>query len=163
MDDHLTAMIQSILDLDIHLQRQIYAGWPDSWVEVKWPVGAIRALLILERGFARTPGEVADVLKVSRTTVTGMLDRLETDHLITRAIDPNDRRSFMLELTDSGKDLVRQIDSLRRSQLERALLVMDADSRDALHKGLTALTHAMNVSKQTADKTVEKLEEEIGQ
>src|SRR5947209_17803077 len=98
MDD-LARLSQQILDLDIRLQRQIYAGWPESWVQVKWPVGAVRALLIIESGFAHAPHQVAALLKVSRTTVTGMLDRLEADGLITRRIDPSDRRSFVLDMT----------------------------------------------------------------
>jgi len=140
-------IVQQILDLDIHLQRQLYAGWPESWVQVRWPIGAVRALLLIEHGYGRTPGEVADVLKVSRTNVTGILDRLENDKLITRSIDPNDRRSFTLALTEAGRELVREIDSLRRDQLEQALALMDADSRQALYVGLQALTRAMDVRK----------------
>ncbi|HVO42772.1 MAG TPA: MarR family transcriptional regulator [Aggregatilineales bacterium] len=141
-------LIPSILDLDILLQRQVYAGWPASWVEVKWPVGAIRALLVIERGFARCPGEVADVLKVSRTSVTGMLDRLEADGLMTRTIDAHDRRSFTLELTASGRDLARQIDDLRRQPIERALRAMAPADVRALHRGLSALTQAMHTRRE---------------
>ena len=137
------SLISAILDLDIQLQRQIYAGWPESWAEVKWPVGSIRALLLLEAGYARTPSEIAEVLKVNRTTVTGMLDRLETQGLITRRIDAQDKRCFILELTDAGRELVRQIDALRRDQLEQALAMMDVSSREALHQGLTAVTQAL--------------------
>jgi DNA-binding MarR family transcriptional regulator len=143
MPDNHTALIQQILDQDIHLQRQIYAGWPESWAQVKWPVGSIRALLMIESGFAHTPAEVADVLKISRTTVTGVLDRLENDRLITRTLDPDDRRSFMLEMTQPGRDLVRQIDELRRSQLEQALGSMDGKSLQALNIGLEALIRHM--------------------
>ena len=132
-----------IVALDITLQRQIYAGWPASWCEVKWPVGAIRALLIIERGYARTPAEVATVLKVSRTRVTGMLDRLEQDNLITRSVDPDDRRSFMLELTDTGREIVRQIDDLRRDQIRMALARMDTADVTALRRGLEALTRTL--------------------
>lgn len=135
--------IEHILSLDIMLQRQIYAGWPASWTEVKWPVGAIRALLIIERGYACTPAEVADVLKVSRTRVTGMLDRLEEDGLITRSVDQEDRRSFVLKLTEAGHEIVQQIDDLRRVQIQAALSQMDADDVAALHQGLEALTRAL--------------------
>src|SRR4051794_41023865 len=129
-------LLRQILELDIRLQRQIYAGWPSSWVQMKLPFGATRALLLIESGYAQTPGDVADLLKVSRTTVTGILDRLEADNLITRTIDPNDRRSFRIELTDAGCELVRQIDDLRRSQLQSALATMDEASLRSLHQGL---------------------------
>ncbi len=148
---HSADLIQHILDLDLRLQRQIYAGWPESWAQVKWPVGSIRALLIIESGYAHTPHEVADVLKVSRTTVTGMLDRLEADHLITRAIDPEDRRRFVLAITPAGRDLVRQIDSLRRSQIARALSSMDRASIEALHEGLAALTRMMDACREQSE------------
>ena len=140
-------LIETILDLDVRLQRQVYAGWPESWVELRWPVGSIRALLLIESGYARTPGEVADVLKVSRTSVTGILDRLENGGLMIRSLDPNDRRSFTLALTAAGRELVRAIDNLRRSQLERALSRMDDASLRELQQGLEALTQGMALNR----------------
>lgn len=145
----MMTLIEQILDLDIHVQRQVYAGWPESWSQVKWPVGSIRALLLIESGFASTPGEVAEVLKVGRTSVTGILDRLENDNLIVRQLDRNDRRSFTLVITDEGRELVRQIDHLRRSQLEQALATMQPEDVEALYRGLQALSNALpDVSKQ---------------
>ena len=148
----MTTIIEQILDLDIHVQRHVYAGWPESWSQVKWPVGSIRALLLIESGFARTPGEVAEVLKVGRTSVTGILDRLEKDNLIVRQLDVNDRRSFVLVITDDGRELVRQIDELRRSQLEQALAAMQPQDVEALYRGLQALSNALpDVTKQKSE------------
>ncbi len=151
------SLIAAILDLDIHLQRQVYAGWPASWAYMRWPVGSIRALLLIEAGYARTPGEIADVLKVSRTSVTGILDRLEDDGLMTRTLDPHDRRSFTLTLTDAGRDLAHQIDDLRRSQLEKAMKRLDKESLRALKQGLEALTGAMEVNRLEADNKEERV------
>ena len=144
MDDSADS-IRRILELDIRLQRQVYAGWPSTWVEVKWPVGAVRSLLLIASGYAETPGQVADLVKVSRTTMTGILDRLESDGLISRRIHPEDRRCFVLELTDAGRALVSRIDSWRLGQLGEALAFMDDDSLRALQRGLEALTAAMEV------------------
>jgi DNA-binding MarR family transcriptional regulator len=152
-------LLQRILDLDIRLQRQIYAGWPSSWVQMKLPFGSTRALLLIESGYARTPREVAQVLNVSRTTVTGILDRLETDGLIKRTIDSKDRRSFLIELTDAGRELVQQIDDLRRQQLHNALCKMDAASLKALYQGLEALTHAMDENRLSERPIVEDAED----
>src|SRR5258708_1871984 len=141
--DELTKRIQAILDLDILLQREIYAGWPESWAQVKWPVGSIRALLLIERGLVHRLSEVAKVWMVGETAVTGILDRLEEDALITRKVDPNDRRSFVLELTEAGHVTVQQIDSLRRTQIESALKTMASEEVEALYRGLGALTQAL--------------------
>ena len=154
--DKRDPLIQAILRLDIYLQRQIYAQWPAYWAEMKWPIGSIRALLLIESGHVRTPKDVAEVLKVGKTTVTGMLDRLETDHLITRAIDPDDRRSFVLELTEDGRDLASQIDSLRHESLARALAAMQDTDLNALYQGLQALTQAMELDRNTISTEIEE-------
>ena len=158
MDDSADA-IRRILELDIRLQRQVYAGWPSNWVEVKWPVGTIRALLLISSGYAETPGQVAELLKVSRTTMTGVLDRLEGEGLISRRIHPDDRRSFALELTAAGRELVGQIDSWRLGQLKEALALLDGESLTALEKGLQALTEAMAARRQP-ESVVEQNQEE---
>jgi DNA-binding MarR family transcriptional regulator len=49
------------------------------------------------------PAEIADCLRVPRSTVTGALDRLEAKGYLGRAINPEDRRSFRLVLTEEGK------------------------------------------------------------
>jgi len=146
--DESTRLIQQILELDIRLQRQVYAGWPSTWVEFKWPVGTIRALLLISSGHAETPGQVADLLRVSRTTMTGILDRLESDGLIARSINPDDRRSFALEVTEGGQELVRQIDSWRSEPLRAAMATMDEASLKALLTGIEALTRAMDLRRQ---------------
>ncbi|MBZ9750649.1 MarR family transcriptional regulator [Deinococcus sp. HMF7604] len=51
--------------------------------------------------------EVAALLAVSPATVTGNTDRLEARGLLTRRLDPQDRRSWRLALTDQGRALVQ--------------------------------------------------------
>src|SRR5690349_3399554 len=98
-----------ILELDQTLQRLLRLTWPEALAHIALPLGSTRALLAIADHDARTPRHVADVLGVSRTTVTGMLDRLEAEGLITRSLDVADRRSFILHLTPAGLSLLRQI------------------------------------------------------
>lgn len=147
-DDSVSTVTERILTLDYKIQKLLRAGWPEAWLLLNLPLGSTRALLALEGGYANTPGGIADVLNVSRTTVTGMLDRLEAEKLITRAIDPADRRSFTLALTDEGRSLIRQIDTVRREQLAPALARMDTADLEALQQGLTALMAALRLNRQ---------------
>ena len=148
-NDSTSITTEQILALDYKIQKLLRAGWPEAWLLLNLPLGSTRALLVIEGGYANTPGGIADVLNVSRTTVTGMLDRLEAEKLILRAIDPADRRSFTLALTDEGRTLIRQIDSVRRDQLAPALAAMDAADLMALQQGLTALVDALRARYQT--------------
>jgi DNA-binding MarR family transcriptional regulator len=154
--------IRRLIALDTRYQLELYLGWPESWVEMKWPSRtATRALLMIEAGYARTPGEVADSLKVGRTTVTGILDRLEGDHLITRRIDSSDRRCFVLDLTAAGHELVHQIDSLRVNQLEQALAVLSPDDQKSLETGFTALIHALKACREKSQPTENVTKENV--
>lgn len=47
--------------------------------------------------------EIRDYLNVSRSTLTGVIDRLEKRKFVKRVISERDRRSFALELTEEGK------------------------------------------------------------
>ena len=143
----MTTQIDEIVELDNRLQRWMRTGWPESWLQINVPLGSVRALLVLDGGYANTPSSIAEVLRVSRASVTGMLDRLEAEKFITRAIDPSDRRCFVLELTDRGRELVRQIDDVRRGQIKQALLRMEPAALMALQTGLEALNKAVRESK----------------
>ncbi|MFG6195926.1 MarR family winged helix-turn-helix transcriptional regulator [Nonomuraea sp. JJY05] len=48
------------------------------------------------------PSELSAVLMMSRAGMTNRLDRLEAAGLVERSLDPADRRSFHVRLTDEG-------------------------------------------------------------
>lgn len=138
-DDSPDTLIAAVLDLDTTLQQLLRINWPESWLKINLPLGSTRALLAVENRNARTPGQIAEILGVSRTTATGVIDRLEDEGLLTRSIDPHDRRCFVLHVTEQGRALIREIDQFRRDQLELALAAIDTSSLSALATGLGAL------------------------
>lgn len=56
-----------------------------------------------------------------RSTLTSYLDRLEARGLVTRTLDPEDRRAFVVALTRPGRALAtrvhRRLDALERASL----------------------------------------------
>ncbi len=62
------------------------------------------------RSYAPCPiSELARVFGLKGSTLTSMLDRLEERDLIARQVNPDDRRSFVIELSHSGRRLADQI------------------------------------------------------
>ena len=55
------------------------------------------------------PAELADAAGVSRATMTGLIDTLERDGLVTRAPDTVDRRMMLVRLTDKGRARLEEI------------------------------------------------------
>lgn len=58
---------------------------------------------------ARTPAELADLSRVTRATMTGLIDTLERDGLVLREPDPKDRRMMSVSLTPKGQSLLESI------------------------------------------------------
>src|SRR5256714_2755931 len=51
-----------------------------------------------------TMGELAEMLDITPRTVTGLVDNLERDGLVTRLADQADRRSGHAAITEQGRD-----------------------------------------------------------
>jgi MarR family transcriptional regulator, organic hydroperoxide resistance regulator len=64
------------------------------------------------------PASIRDLVRVfgiKQSTFTSLLDRLEQDGFVRRSINPEDRRSFLIHITDEGKELAARLNRLLRS------------------------------------------------
>lgn len=86
-------------------------------------------LKILESGQGTSLSELSERLRAKNSTVTGIVDRMERDGIVTRTRSETDRRVVQLALTKKGRELARgaQTDPMH---LFRALL-QDLDGKDA--------------------------------
>lgn len=67
--------------------------------------GQYGVLNCLWRQEATTPKDIARILGLEMTTISGVLDRMQKKGLIERDVDPNDRRCVHVRLTEQGKAL----------------------------------------------------------
>lgn len=58
---------------------------------------------------AQTPAELAEKAGVARATITGLVDTLERDGLVTRRHDSGDRRMMLIHLTPKGQATLEAI------------------------------------------------------
>jgi DNA-binding MarR family transcriptional regulator len=84
---------------------------------------SIAEISILMR-IARKPGcratELATMIGIPTSTVTGMLDRLEKRSLLERHQDPNDRRSVLIAATSKTREFVSTLMTPMEDMLHRA-------------------------------------------
>lgn len=90
-------------------------------------------------------GEVAEILHVHPSTLTGVLKRLEARGVILRTADPRDGRRALLSLTARGKEL----DQLRTGTVESA--VRKVLSRIPAHTSRSARTLAETLAAELND------------
>jgi MarR family transcriptional regulator, organic hydroperoxide resistance regulator len=66
----------------------------------------VRALFALGAREAATAGQIAEAARLSPASVTGMLDDLERDGIVTRIRSADDRRRVLVTLTDHGRTVL---------------------------------------------------------
>lgn len=93
--------------------------------EERSTLGRFLALRVIDRrtadhGTCRVI-DIADALVVTVGGVSKLVDRLEQDGLCTRAANPEDRRSSLLELTQSGHQLLERASAALEEELSALL------------------------------------------
>ncbi len=64
------------------------------------------AILFLLKKEAYTMTELSKTLSIDNSAITGAVDRLEKAGLAKRKKNPNDRRTFLIHITDFGKQQI---------------------------------------------------------
>ncbi|GAB3232834.1 hypothetical protein GCM10027447_28840 [Glycomyces halotolerans] len=78
-------------------------------------------------------------LSIDPSTVTKMLQRLEKQHLVERRPDPTDRRVTVVDITETGRDLLAQIEERWRRLDEITCAGFSDDEREQLERVLERL------------------------
>jgi MarR family transcriptional regulator for hemolysin len=97
-------------------------------------------LLSYLRGYGPAPvGELVRVFGMKQSTLTSMLDRLEQAGLVRRELNPDDRRSFLVHLSNEGAALTKRTNRILE-KLEGAIRAR-VNARDV--KGFQAVMRAV--------------------
>lgn len=101
--------------------------------------GEVNALAQLEPGAVRTIAELQAATGQRASTLTGVLDRLERRGLVQRRLNPRDRRSFTVTLTDTGAAAAKRVDQTFRDMEGRVLRAVSQRSAKGFFDVLRAL------------------------
>ena len=102
----------------------------------------INALANLGEGGTLNIRQLSERTGTRANTLTSLLDRLENRGYLARELDPADRRSFRLPLTETGQAVATRVRAAI-AELERdALSRLDATQLAGYHAVVTALQEA---------------------
>ncbi|MEV5176729.1 MarR family transcriptional regulator [Streptomyces flaveolus] len=96
-------------------------------------VARLRAMRMLAQ--AQKPLRMRDLSEmagIAARTATTIVDSLERDGLVERVRHPQDRRAFLVRLTDEGLRCHREAEEIDRLALAEATAALDADDREQL-------------------------------
>jgi DNA-binding MarR family transcriptional regulator len=95
------------------------------------------------RPYILSPSALSATLMLSRAGMTNRLDRLESAGLVRRELDPADRRSFRVVLTDAGRDTIDAAVTEHTANESRLLAPLSPAERDTLDRLLRRLLTAL--------------------
>ncbi|OXM75104.1 MULTISPECIES: MarR family winged helix-turn-helix transcriptional regulator [Amycolatopsis] len=95
--------------------------------------------------YTLTPSQLSATLMLTRAGMTNRLDRLEAAGLVERTLDPADRRSFRVRLTDQGYATVDDAMTAHTANVTRLLSALDQEQLGTLDGLLRILLRALEL------------------
>lgn len=107
-------------------------------VDHPMPMPHFRVLKMLEKG-SLTVGELAQTSRVSAPTMSNTITVLANNGWVDRVADPEDRRKAYLQITESGRALVREMEGHVTDLLAARFSELPAEDLTALDAGFDVL------------------------
>lgn len=134
------SLVYDVLDLVFTAAEQINDLLADAVGDVGLTAVMAKTLWQIEPSATPSMRQLAADLGCDPSTVTFLADRLQEKGLITREIDPANRRAKIVTLTGHGREVRRRIGT---AMLTRSSVAgLSAAEQRQLRRLLTKLTHA---------------------
>ncbi len=88
----------------------------------------------------RTPGELAEIERVAKPSMTRTVGALVERGLVLRQPDPTDGRQVILSITDEGRRSVRAIRRKRDAWMASRVSLLSPEEQDVLARATVILT-----------------------
>jgi DNA-binding MarR family transcriptional regulator len=86
--------------------------------------------------------EISDRFDITNAAASQLVDKLVQSSLIQRQEDPHDRRAKLLNLTEKGKELIKQGMERRYRWVEDLAQKISAEEREQVREALAIMTRA---------------------
>jgi DNA-binding MarR family transcriptional regulator len=82
--------------------------------------------------YRMSPGDLLEMTMVSSGTMTNRIDQLERSGFVARVVNPEDRRSVLIALTDAGLRVIDEAVGAHVANQQRLTATLDDDEKAAL-------------------------------
>jgi DNA-binding MarR family transcriptional regulator len=135
-------LIQKVVKLEQQAGRIIGQHAPSVWIDSGLTLTQLKSLFLIANRGSTNFRKLAQALGVTPSDVTGIVDRLVEQELVSRTQNPEDRREMTLQATDKGKTLVSNIKEAGIKHMTHILSVLSLGELSALVQGLSAFIKA---------------------
>jgi DNA-binding MarR family transcriptional regulator len=135
-------LVQEVVELQRQIGRIIGQHVPSVWIDSGLTITQLRSLFLIVNKGSTNFRKLAGALGVTPSNVTGIVDRLEEQGLVSRTQNPEDRREMTLQATDKGKALVFNLKEAEIKHMTQILSLLSLGELSSLVQGLSAFIKA---------------------
>jgi DNA-binding MarR family transcriptional regulator len=143
VDDERLQRIHRILSCSEALVHGFNPSRDRAWLRVDLTMPQLKTLIYVSKNEAATSGQIAASLGVGLSTITGIVDRLAEQNLVSRREDPRDRRITRVVPTPSGVELVDELIEYRNEVVTAILSRLDPEQLQTVETAFQYLLEAV--------------------
>ena len=143
-----TKLTEEIIQLQQRIGHVVGQYVPEAWMDLSLTIGQLKSLFFIDFEGSTNFRKLATALGVTPPNITGIVDRLVEQGLVSRTENPENRRMLILKTTDNGKVLLARLRESGVSRMSNILAELSLEELAALAQGLTALARAAKYNKE---------------
>ncbi len=93
-------ILNEIIESHRRLNHALRDYSPDVWMDLSLTIAQVKSLFFISNAGSTNIKKLATALKVTPSNLTGVIDRLVEQGLVSRSENPEDRRMTLLKSTD---------------------------------------------------------------
>ena len=138
------SLLAELLTLQAALESSFVPEHIEPMLSLRLTMQQLKVLMILvAHPDGSTMQAVSKTVGVSLATMSGIVDRLEAQHMVERSLDPNDQRVRRVTATPLGLQTVQRLMAARPELSSSPLELLAIDDLKALTQGVRALLRAV--------------------
>jgi DNA-binding MarR family transcriptional regulator len=142
MDSDRVERINRIMSCSEALVHGFNPGRDLAWMTCDLTMPQLKALIYVTKNEGATSGQIANKLGVGLSTVTGIVDRLIEQEMVSRREDPRDRRITRVQATPNGRVLVEDLLQYRNEVVTAILSKLDPNQLETVESAFQYLLDA---------------------
>lgn len=141
MNEIPSVATEPLWKLILHASQRVEAAFEAELAPIGLSLSKLNVLaILLEAGEPIPLSRLATRLACVKSNVTQLVDRLESEGLVARIDDPNDRRSVLAAITDLGRGKSAEGAIVMQTVDATLFAGLDGDDRARVERFLASLT-----------------------
>jgi DNA-binding MarR family transcriptional regulator len=140
-----------LTDVVTRLRRALRTSIRTEYPWESLPMAQIELMQSLREASPARVGDLAARLRLSASTVSGLISQLMTAGLVVRGTHQDDRRAAVVELTPAGIERLADWQAAHQRRIGAALDQLSAEDRDAVTAALPALAKLVGHLRESAE------------